>query len=212
MFTIREVDLNNATKFAYSSNMLSIAEANGWWVPGEPFDFTAIYSGGEYNHKYYSGRRMWRALSLLGGENYNLDPDYEDSAILYQPVYPFAVTPDRPLYIEDLQAIYRDYYAGTPYDLSAVPVNVSDIYCLKLLLLLSLSFNNILDLIVVSICCEYPYSNDVVQFVTMLWVIDMMIFTAQFTYRYIGSLGQPCSIRWCNCSGGGMGAINRYLH
>lgn len=125
MFTIREVNLNNATKFAYSSNMLSIAEENGWWVQGDSFDFTAIYSGGEYNHKYYSGRRMWRALSLLGGDNYELDPEYDDNALLYQPVYPFAVTPDRPIYIEDLQAIYRDYYAGTPYDLSAVPVNVS---------------------------------------------------------------------------------------
>jgi hypothetical protein len=31
--------------FLASDNLYSVAEAKGWWKPGEPFDFTAVYSG-----------------------------------------------------------------------------------------------------------------------------------------------------------------------
>jgi dipeptidase len=44
--------------------MFAIAEQKGLWNSSVPFDWTAIYSGGEYGHRYYSGRRMWRFLSL----------------------------------------------------------------------------------------------------------------------------------------------------
>jgi len=33
----------------------TIAKAKGWWTPGTPLDFTAVYSDGEYAHKFYSG-------------------------------------------------------------------------------------------------------------------------------------------------------------
>jgi len=115
MFTIREVNLTDTDNFMYSSSMLDIAKEKGWWKEGTPFDFTAIYSAGEYLHKYYSGRRMWRAFDLLA-PSLKLDPTYDN--LLTKPAYPFSVAPDNLISWHDLTTILRDYYAGTEFDLS----------------------------------------------------------------------------------------------
>jgi dipeptidase len=64
MFVIRHVNLSDSFSFLGSANMFTIAEQKGLWNSSLPFDWTAIYSAGEYGHRYYSGRRMWRFLSL----------------------------------------------------------------------------------------------------------------------------------------------------
>lgn len=46
IFIIRDVDLTDTANFLGSSNMFTIAEKKGWWTPGSPLDFTAIYSDG----------------------------------------------------------------------------------------------------------------------------------------------------------------------
>lgn len=45
--------------------MWDIAQAEGLWSPGQPKDFTATFSDGEYAHKYYSGRRMWGVFNRV---------------------------------------------------------------------------------------------------------------------------------------------------
>jgi len=116
MFTIRQVNLSDTFNFLGSSNMHDIAQEHGWWDPtsGEPLDFTAVFSSGEYAHKYYSGRRMWRALSLFA-PSLNLDPSYD--SILTSPPYPWSVVPEKLLDDFDLIAIHRDSYAGTEFDM-----------------------------------------------------------------------------------------------
>ena len=57
MFTIRDVNLSDTRNFMGSKNMYSIAQARGWWRPGEPFDFTAIFSEGEYVSKSRTSAR-----------------------------------------------------------------------------------------------------------------------------------------------------------
>jgi len=114
MFTIRVVNLTDSENFMFSGSMLEVAKAKGWWKEGTPFDFTAIYSSGEYLNRYYSGRRMWRVMDLVA-PSMNLDPEYDD--ILSKPVYPFSVKPDSKVSWYNISSIMRDYYGGTPYDL-----------------------------------------------------------------------------------------------
>lgn len=115
MFTIRVVDPKDKDNYILSPNLFDVARHKGWWKEGEPFDFTKMYSQGEYAHKYYSGRRMWggfrRAAPSLA-----LPDDYED--IRYKPVYPWSVKPDHPVTHHDIMAWHRDWYAGTKYDMT----------------------------------------------------------------------------------------------
>jgi len=76
IFIIRDVDLADKANFQGSANMYTIAKAKGWWTPGTSLDFTAVYSDGEYAHKFYSGRRLSRAFDKLA-PSLKLSPDYE---------------------------------------------------------------------------------------------------------------------------------------
>jgi dipeptidase len=118
MFTIRHVDLTDSkgTTFLYSDSMLDVALNKGWWKEGEPFDFTRIYSYGEYYAQGYSSNRMWRAFSLLA-------PSMKLNRTLLQPLflkpkYPFSVVPDTLIKPRDLMSIHRDYYQNTSIDMS----------------------------------------------------------------------------------------------
>ncbi len=121
MFAIREMNLDDTDHFLLSDSALHIAKRLGLWDPasGAPFDFAACYSAGEARHRHYSGRRHWRALSLLA-PSLALPAHYED--LLVDPrTYPFSVMPDRSISRFDLFAIMRDTYAGTDFDLSTQP-------------------------------------------------------------------------------------------
>jgi len=113
MFTIREVNLTDKENFMYSKTMLSAAKDRGWWKEGQPFDFTAIYSNGEYVSQYYSGRRIWGAYRLIAPSQ-KLSPTYKN--LRYDQPYPWSIKPDLPLDAQSVMSIHRDWYAGTPYD------------------------------------------------------------------------------------------------
>jgi|SRR5665648_21005 len=114
-FTIREIDLDDPDYFMASSNIFDIAKAEGWWNPAEgPFDFTAVYSPGEYSHPYYSLRRKWRAFDLLAPSK-EFSPWVKDGLTKD---YPFSIKPDEKITIEKLFTIERDAYQGTEFDLT----------------------------------------------------------------------------------------------
>jgi dipeptidase len=115
MFTIRVMDLHDADNFRYSQSCLGVATRLELWEPGTPFDFARTYSHGEGLAKY-SGRRVWRALSLLA-PSLGLNPHYGD--LLLEPeALPFCVQPESPATPEAFFLVMRDNYQGTEFDLS----------------------------------------------------------------------------------------------
>jgi len=118
MFTIREVDVSDSANCLASSNVYSIAQERGWWKPGEPLDFTRVYSNGEYANKYYSGRRMWGAFRLMK-PSLKLSPSYEN--LRYDRMWPWSVKPDKLVTPQDVMSWHRDYYQGTKFDMTKMP-------------------------------------------------------------------------------------------
>lgn len=113
-FRIREVH-PDADDMMFSANIFDIAQQKGWWHPDNgPLDFTSVYGDGEFQHPYYSLRRVWRAQSLAAPSL--ALPAWVDGA--FTRTYPFAIKPDRKLSVQDIFAIHRDNYEGTEFDLT----------------------------------------------------------------------------------------------
>lgn len=115
MFTIREVDPKDKENFILSPNIFDVAKEKGWWKEGTPLDFTKMYSGGEYSHKYYSGRRMWGAFRRAAPSK-ELPSEYDD--IRYKAAYPWSIKPDSLVEPRDVMSWHRDWYAGTKFDMT----------------------------------------------------------------------------------------------
>ena len=120
MYVIRHVDFTDTANFLFSKNLVVDAIAGGWYTPKTPgdysdFDFTAAYSDGEYNHKFYTGRRVWGAYRLLAS-HLNLPADYHN--LRDDAPYPFSARPDRKVTAQDFFRVHRDWYENTPFDMS----------------------------------------------------------------------------------------------
>jgi dipeptidase len=116
-FVIREMALDDPDRFLASENVLSFAAEMGWWEPGKPFDFTAAYAAPTPDpvRALYMGRRIWRVFDLVAP---SLQLDSRLGHYSEFPTYPFSVEPDQSLGVADVTRLLRDYFQGTPYDLS----------------------------------------------------------------------------------------------
>ncbi len=120
-FRIRDVSRENTDAQLHSPRLFEILEAAGTLVPGKEegtLDWLASVSEGEYNHPYYSLRRVWRGLSMVA-PSLGLRPWISrpaDKGLTRD--YPFSIAPDQPLGLDDLKRIHRDHYEGTEFDLT----------------------------------------------------------------------------------------------
>ncbi|HDP78947.1 MAG TPA: dipeptidase [Mesotoga infera] len=113
-FRIREIDPEDSD-FLFGKTLHEVAERYGWWNPEDGLlDWLQTVSLGEYNHPYYSLRRVWRLFSLIS-PSLNLSPWVEDG---FTREYPFSIKPDRRLSANDVMNLYRDHYEGTEFDLT----------------------------------------------------------------------------------------------
>lgn len=105
---IRQIDPGNKDYYMASDNVFSLAQEMGWWdsKSGRPFEFCYAYAD---RTSLYCRRREWRVLSLLA-PSLKLDPNAEN--------FPLSVKPDKKVSVQDLLAIFRDSYDGTPFDMT----------------------------------------------------------------------------------------------
>jgi len=106
--TIKEIDLSQADYFMASENIYEIAIENNWWNENETFRFCYAYAP-KSRKSYAARRREWRVFDLLA-PSLHLDPNDEN--------YPFSVKPDKTVSLEDIVMVFKDYYEGTPYDMT----------------------------------------------------------------------------------------------
>ncbi|MBI9053089.1 MAG: C69 family dipeptidase [Bacteroidales bacterium] len=106
--TIKEIDLSKPDYFMASENIYDVAKENDYWNESETFQFCYAYAP-ESRQAIGSRRREWRIFDLLA-PSLHLDPNAEN--------YPFSVKPDKKVSLEDLVMVFKDYYEGTPYDMT----------------------------------------------------------------------------------------------
>lgn len=110
---IRESDPNQI----FNPKLPQMLEELGWAAYDEQgnLDWVKSLRGKEFNHPYYSMRRVWRGLDTVE-PSLKLSPAVSDWDSDY---YPLSVKPDKKLAIADVMSLYRDYYQGTEFDKSA---------------------------------------------------------------------------------------------
>ena len=118
-FVIGYVD-EASDAFKYSETMHAIAKARGFWDGDGKLHFTRAFSAGEYTSHAYSGRRMWAFWSVVA-PSLGVPDDYEVYVDAVGAVLPVHARTDAALVDRDavLSKVYRNYYQGTKYDLSA---------------------------------------------------------------------------------------------
>ncbi len=113
-FRIREIDQQRDDQMC-SRLLFPGARKLGWWDPADgPLDWLKTVSPGEYNHPYYSLRRVWRAYDRVAPD-LGLSPWVSDG---YSNDYPFSAAPERKLGVEDIAWLYRDHFEGTQFDMT----------------------------------------------------------------------------------------------
>ncbi len=105
---ISEINIKDTNNFKASENIYDVAKLNGWWNENELFSFCSSYDP-EGRKSIAARRREWRVLDLLAP---SLKLDANDRE------YPFSVEPDSKVKLMDLVNVFKDYYEGTPYDMT----------------------------------------------------------------------------------------------
>jgi len=105
---IRKIDLKDKSQFMASENIFQVAIDSGWCTSPADFEFCYAYAP-ESRTSLASRRREWRVLDLVA-PSLKLDPNAEN--------YPFSVKPDEPVTMPKLVSIFKDYYEGTPFDMT----------------------------------------------------------------------------------------------
>lgn len=102
---ISVLDLKNSDYFMASDNVYTAAKELGRWDGESEFKFWKVYGGVDKPFKI----REFFVLNALA-PSLNLDFNADE--------LPFSVKPDEKVSVQDVIALYRETYEGTPYDMT----------------------------------------------------------------------------------------------
>jgi dipeptidase len=102
----------------YAGNVESFAAEKGYFDPksGKPFHFQEAYDPQTPEKLRYSAGRVW-SVFRRSAPSLNLSSDFQRGVEGADP-YPLWIKPDRSLALEDIIALMRDHYEGTPFDMT----------------------------------------------------------------------------------------------
>ena len=116
---IGEFPLNDPERCLYSANVIPFAVEKGWYNPdsGEPFRFNDVYCPLTPQKLRYTATRVWSVFRRLA-------PSMEWPSDFHRGVqgaerYPLWIKPEKKLDVQDVMALMRDHYEGTPFDMTA---------------------------------------------------------------------------------------------
>jgi dipeptidase len=112
-FRICQVDLSDSENYLGSPNLIQHAIDGGTYNPATdgPFCFEKAYSSASSRSSIGSALREWRFFSLLKPSQ-----SWEVPVSGKVTTYPLSVKPDSKKSLQDMLAIFRDYYQGTDFD------------------------------------------------------------------------------------------------
>jgi len=105
----------------YSKNLIQFAKKKGYWNPrsGKPFAFNNAFDPPSPAHLKYTETRVWSIFRRAAPSQY-FSMDYNRGVPGAQR-YPLFIKPDKKLRLQDVFALVRDHYEGTPLDMTKLP-------------------------------------------------------------------------------------------
>ena len=108
-YIIREIDLNDSSRFLGSRDIVEYAKANGWYDEAKDgrFDFKKAFARTSTRGPIFDGNtlRHWRGLNYFSDKKWDISD-----------AYPFSFKPGKKVTAESIMALLRDHYEGTEYD------------------------------------------------------------------------------------------------
>jgi dipeptidase len=108
-YIIREIDLNDPSRFLGSRDIVEYAKAGGWYDEARDgrFDFKKAFARTSARELVFDGNtlRHWRGLNYFSDKKWDISD-----------AYPFSFKPARKVTPESIMALLRDHYEGTEYD------------------------------------------------------------------------------------------------
>jgi dipeptidase len=105
-YIIDEFHAADTMNFLSSADIVTYAEANGWYdsLKNASFNFRKVYGHSNRLDGTWNIARKWVILNQLAGRQYNFDADF-----------PFAIKPKQKIDIQTLITALENHYEGTPF-------------------------------------------------------------------------------------------------
>ncbi len=118
MSRIGEVPLHDPKNCLYAKNLISFAVKQGYYGPksGKPFNFHRAYDPRTPEKLRYCATRVW-SIFRRSAPSRHFSPDFSRGVAGAKP-YPLWIKPDHKLSVQDVMALMRDHYEGTPFDMT----------------------------------------------------------------------------------------------
>jgi dipeptidase len=110
--------LNDPDNCLYSPRVIDFAVQKGYYNPKKdgPFRFCEAYCPASAEKLRYTETRVW-SIFRRAAPSLALSPDYNRGRKGAKP-YPLCIKADKKLRVQDVMALMRDHYEGTPMDMT----------------------------------------------------------------------------------------------